>query len=312
MQNFVTAGLVVILATGPFPASTSSDNPQQAPAETAPPEAKPLIRITKEEICRTIEEAAAENGLPVSFFTRLIWQESRFDPHALSPKGAQGIAQFMPGTANWRGLVDPFHPVEALRKSADWLRELRSQFGNLGLAAAAYNGGPARVRNWLDRRGELPNETRAYVRIITGLAAEEWASSEPPDWDDLGFPRDLGCLQLARMILRPPSRPAPERPRAPTVWSPWGVQLAGDWTEVGARASYRKLQSQHALLRGRDPLVVRVKAGPRASRHLVRIAEQSREAAESLCTKLRASGGACVVLRNPNRAIANSVAGPAS
>lgn len=312
MRSVIAAGLVGVLTAGLGPASASPDDAGRPPLEIPVPEPKPLVRITREEICRTIDQAAAENELPVSFFTRLIWQESRFNPHALSPKGAQGIAQFMPGTANWRGVADPFHPIEALQKAAHWLRELRLQFGNLGLAAAAYNGGPARVQNWLEKRGELPGETRAYVRIVTGRPAEDWASPEPPEWDHLGLPADLGCLQLARMILRPPMRPARERERTQTVWAPWGVQLAGDWSESGALASFRRLQSRYALLRGRDPLVVRVKAGPRASRHLVRIGEQSREAAESLCTKLRAAGGACVVLKNPNRTIANSVAGPSS
>jgi soluble lytic murein transglycosylase-like protein len=67
----------------------------------------------------------------------VIWQESRFNARAVSPKGAAGIAQFMPQTASWHGLADPFDPTEALRHSARYLRELRDQFGNLGLAAAS-------------------------------------------------------------------------------------------------------------------------------------------------------------------------------
>ena len=83
-----------------------------------------------------MEQSAAENALPVEFFARVIWQESRFDARAVSPKGAQGIAQFMPRTASWRGLADPFDPIESLRHSAAYLRELLSRFGKLGLAAA--------------------------------------------------------------------------------------------------------------------------------------------------------------------------------
>jgi soluble lytic murein transglycosylase-like protein len=82
-----------------------------------------------------LEQAAAENALPVEFFARLIWQESRFDARAVSSRGAKGIAQFMPHTANSHGLGDPFNPIEALRHSAAYLRELRKRFGNLGLAA---------------------------------------------------------------------------------------------------------------------------------------------------------------------------------
>ena len=104
---------------------------------------------TADEICRALEQSAAENALPVEFFARVIWQESRFDTKAVSPKGGAGIAQFMPRTASWHGLADPFETIEALRHSAAYLRELLDRFGNLGLAAAAYNAGPGRVSAWL-------------------------------------------------------------------------------------------------------------------------------------------------------------------
>ena len=105
-----------------------------------------------------IESAARASGLPLEFFARVIWQESRFQSDAIGPvtrsgQRAQGIAQFMPGTASERGLLDPFDPVQALPKSAEFLGELRNQFGNLGLAAAAYNAGPRRVQEWLAGTG---------------------------------------------------------------------------------------------------------------------------------------------------------------
>ena len=87
-------------------------------------------------ICDALAAAAGENDLPVDFFARLIWQESRFDPTAVSRAGAQGVAQFMPATASARGLADPFDPIEAIAHSAKLLRDLRREFGNLGLAAA--------------------------------------------------------------------------------------------------------------------------------------------------------------------------------
>jgi len=103
----------------------------------------------------------------------VIWQESRFQSDAVGPltrsgQHAQGIAQFMPGTASERRLLDPFDPVQALPKSAEYLNELRQQFGNLGLAAAAYNAGPRRVQDWLDGKGSMPAETRNCVVAITG------------------------------------------------------------------------------------------------------------------------------------------------
>lgn len=127
------------------------------------------------EVKRMAREAATAHALPVEYFLRLIKQESGFNHRAVSRAGAQGIAQFMPGTAANRGLKDPFDPAEALPKSAAFLSELTRQFGNIGLAAAAYNGGPTRVANWLAGRGGLPLETRSYVLAITGRTAEEWA-----------------------------------------------------------------------------------------------------------------------------------------
>ena len=121
---------------------------------------------TADDICRALEQSAAENALPVEFFARVIWQESRFDARAVSPKGAAGIAQFMPRTASWHGLADPFDPIEALRHSAAYLRELLDQFGNLGLAAAAYNAGPGRVRAWLTNHRSLLRPKRATTWLL--------------------------------------------------------------------------------------------------------------------------------------------------
>src|SRR6266704_6739073 len=135
---------------------------------------------TASSICLMAEAAASANGLPFEFFARLIWQESRFRPEAVGPvtrrgERARGIAQFMPRTAAERGLLDPFDPVQALPKSAEFLRELADQFGNLGLAAAAYNAGPGRLREFLSGRRPLPAETRNYVLAITGISVDEWA-----------------------------------------------------------------------------------------------------------------------------------------
>ena len=102
------------------PASPPTDQPPAAQNQPASPNNPP----TADDICRAVEEDAAASGLPVEFFARVIWQESRFNAQAVSPKGAQGIAQFMPQTADWRGLADPFDPIEALKNSAIsvWLR----------------------------------------------------------------------------------------------------------------------------------------------------------------------------------------------
>src|SRR5436190_10134319 len=163
------------------------------PAEAGPKKATPPV----DEICRTLAQAAADNELPEEFFTRLIWQESRVHPAAVSPAGAQGIAQFMPQTAAMRGLINAFEPLQALRESASYLRELRTTFrGNLGLAAAAYNAGPGQVEAWLGRRGSLPFETQAYVRIVTGFTAEAWVAQPMPKLEASAAPTGERCAEL--------------------------------------------------------------------------------------------------------------------
>jgi hypothetical protein len=164
----------VKLAQSPSDAKPAPDRVQSESQERRPSPS------SRDEICQMIEAAAGKEAIPVPFFARLIWRESRFNPQAVSPVGAQGIAQFMPRTANGRGLADPFDPLTALRESAEYLGELLRQFGNLGLAAAAYNAGPKRVQDWLAKRGILRQETRDYVEIITGRSPAAWAADAPP------------------------------------------------------------------------------------------------------------------------------------
>ncbi len=253
---------------------------------------------TVDEICRTLAQAAADNELPEEFFTRLIWQESRFDPKAVSPKGAQGIAQFMPQTAAMRGLANAFEPLEALRESASYLRELRTTFrGNLGLAAAAYNAGPGAVEAWLAGRGMLPFETQAYVRIITGYAAEAWTAKPMPQIEPSTTPMGERCVEIAKAMMENVRRRLPLS--ASPAWGPWGVQLAGNWSEGGVLAAYERLRRKYASVLGdRLPLVMYARRGAGAA-FVVRVSEKSRTEADTLCAKLRSAGGACVVFRNP-------------
>lgn len=119
-------------------------------------------------------QAADANGIPREFLLKLLSQESGFKPTSVSRAGALGIAQFMPATAIAVGLKDPFEPISAIHASAAHLATLLKRFGNLGLAAAAYNAGPERVSAWLAGKRRLPAETRNYVRMVTGLDAESW------------------------------------------------------------------------------------------------------------------------------------------
>ena len=125
---FITCSLALastsaIAQAGATPPSASGEEAAQRTEGQEQPASAPSVAS---ELCPTLEQAAAENGLPLDFFVRVIWQESRFNALAVSPKGAQGIAQFMPRTADWRGLSNPFDVSAALKASASYLRDLRS------------------------------------------------------------------------------------------------------------------------------------------------------------------------------------------
>src|SRR4051812_25758296 len=257
-------------------------------------------------LCRMIEGAAARHRLPVDFFTRLIWQESSFRPGAVSSAGARGVAQFMPGTAAERGLSDPFDPEQAIPKSAELLDDLRTRFGNLGLAAAAYNGGPARVEAWLAGKGALPGETQSYVRIITGRGADDWAKATrgaaPAEGAEEAAP--TRCLILAAAFRRGTDRRMMEAYAGPIEQSPiapWGVQVAGNFSKDRALASYARARQQHAAILGEvAPMVIGTRLRSRGTHafYRVRIPAATRQAAAEICGRLHKAGGACVVLKS--------------
>lgn len=272
-------------------------------ALSVPPAAAAAQNATTETVeqalCRLVENAASEHRVPVDFFTRLIWQESTFRPGVTSRAGAQGIAQFMPQTARERGLADPFDPEQAIPKAAELLAELRQRFGNLGLAAAAYNGGPNRVASWLAGEGELPAETRAYVAIVTRRSVDEWrptesggAAAEPTP--DTGAPSP-SCLEMTA-LLRRPGREAPEEL---TPFAPWGVQLAGNFSKERALATFDRARRRvAAVIEDERPMVIGTRLRYRGTRtfYRVRVPAQTRQAATVLCNRIRAAGGSCVVL----------------
>ncbi|MEN9062635.1 lytic transglycosylase domain-containing protein [Ponticoccus litoralis] len=109
--------------------------------------------------------AARRNGIPEDLFLRLVMQESRFNPKALSHKGAIGLAQLMPGTAKVLG-VDPHDPEQNLEGGARYLKAQYVKFGSWRLALAAYNAGPGAVI----KHGGVPpyRETKNYVKVIWG------------------------------------------------------------------------------------------------------------------------------------------------
>jgi transglycosylase-like protein with SLT domain len=243
----------------------------------------PTQSPTQDDVCRALEQSAAENALPVEFFARVIWQESRFDAKAVSAKGAQGIAQFMPRTASWHGLADPLDPIESLRHSA-----------------AAYNAGPARVSAWLLNHRALPVETRNYVALVTGWTADEWASSSPPEKAETTIPQGVPCTRLANLILAPKQ----ERQRIAAYVPRWGIQLAAHLSESTAWAIYRdRLNRFGSLIGDREPIVLHkeIPGMGRAKRYIITIADDDRGPLDKLCQKLIAANAYCDVLRNPVR-----------
>lgn len=243
-------------------------------------------------ICDLIEQAADRHGLPAPYLARLIWKESRFDIRAVSPKGAQGIAQFMPATARIEGLADPFDPSQAIAASASHLADLRAEFGNLGLAAAAYNSGRTRVAGWLAGQRGLPFETLDYVQAITFRPAdwfrEKGREVEPRPLED-GRSFAEACRDLPIMKTRA---------LASAPMKPWGVQVAGAVTADAARHAFDRVAAKHRrLLADAQPIVLRGERG-RGAPFTARVGADSRDEAQQLCRRLAREGGACVVVRN--------------
>lgn len=283
MRRLLKATPLLFCALG-WAGDVFADPPQSA--------AKRLIG----HVCDLIETQAEQNALPKDFFARLIWKESRFDPNAVSPVGAEGIAQFMPGTAKLRGLADPFDIEQAIPASAKYLAEMKVGYGNLGLAAAAYNAGENRVSRWLDSGGFLPMETESYVFDVMG---------EPVDkFSDTAY---AGTIQP----LDPKTSFAVACRRLPVIMSqtvamasinvkPWGVQVAGNFRRSAAIGQWVRVRGRFpALLASHDPVVSRVRTPiGRRGIYAVRIGADSRAEANGICNKLHSVGGACVVMRN--------------
>jgi hypothetical protein len=220
-------------------------------------------------ICRTISDAAAANRLPVGFLARLLWTESGFRSAATSPAGAEGVAQFMPETAAERGLLDPRDPFQAIYHAASLLLDLYRQFGNLGLAAAAYNAGAPKIEKWLQGAATLPAETRLYVLAITGRAPEDWAALRNSLYAQTSFPLPgLDCLNAAT----PVARHGPGLPSLPRIYK---AQL--DSHLMAAITLF------NAVSRDEVPPVQKM------------LWREHHRAADSLCALFRAKGAACQV-----------------
>ncbi|NDV87346.1 transglycosylase SLT domain-containing protein [Aurantimonas aggregata] len=255
---------------------------------------------TAETICQVIAANALAVGMPEAFFARLIWKESRFDAAAVSPVGAQGIAQFMPYTAEERGLADPYDMRSAIRHSALYLSDLRAELGNWGLAAAAYNGGINRVKRWIaNGGGPLPYETEAYVADITARPADWFREAgREIELRPLDPERNFqeSCARLPIMKTRAIFASLDGEESAPM--RPWGVQVAGHEQRAVAMRMFERVRASHPGLVKEAPIVLRKRTGPRRTIYAVRLGADSRGEANTLCQQLRGAGGACIVMKN--------------
>lgn len=305
----LTAGLVPVVAllaglcAPPAPAATGPGTVPVGycygrPTANGVPDVT-CLRIAQFEgdVCRAIEGYALAWALPPDYFARLIWQESRFDPFAVSPAGAQGIAQFMPGTGRLRGLANAFNPAEALARSAEYLRFLADKYGNLGLAAAAYNAGEGRIGGVVGGAGYIPLETENYVQIVTGHTVWEWLDAPPADVDyrlaqDKPFAQ--ACIDLAK------TRTMPTFEFEPGPWKPWGVQVAAFFSPQNTQRAFKRIQARFSGLIGDETPMILAERNPafgRRIRYHARIGRDTREAAEQLCAQIQKAGGACIVMK---------------
>lgn len=124
-----------------------------------------MAQNTRAYYMQLAREAARKAGVPEDLFLSLIEQESGFDPTAVSPKGAMGLAQLMPDTAKELG-VDPQNIEQNLAGGARYLSQMLGRFPDLNMALAAYNAGPTRVA----KLGRVPNfpETQNYIKSVLG------------------------------------------------------------------------------------------------------------------------------------------------
>ncbi|UXI69493.1 lytic transglycosylase domain-containing protein [Tahibacter amnicola] len=126
------------------------------------------VRLNRDAYRAEIAAAAAEFGLDESLLRAVVHAESAFNPNALSNKGAQGLMQLMPGTADDMGVDNPFDAVQNIRGGAQYLSlQLKNFQGDERRAIAAYNAGPANVTKY----GGVPpfDETQVYVSRVSTL-----------------------------------------------------------------------------------------------------------------------------------------------
>ena len=306
MRQFAIIGTILVLLANAALARPAVDAIEGRP----PPRQTDKLRCTDDgrdcvaldsyvdDVCKLIERNAAQNRLDPSFLARLLWKESRFEPGVVSPAGAIGIAQFIPSTAELYDLDDPFNPAQSIAKAAWYLRYLTDMFGNIGLAAVAYNGGENRAARFIQSQAVLPYETQDYVESITGHNAWRWRDNPPPAEEvtlalNEKQPFREACVELAgnRSL-----REFTVEQRA----FPWGVILASHPSRSGAQQQVTRLnRGLRPILQGKRIGYVRKRmTGSARTVYTAQVGYESRSEANAFCVKLRQLGGRCIVLKN--------------
>ena len=192
-------------------------------------------------------------------------------------------------TRQQRCLADPFDPEQAIPKAARLLVDLTRQFGNVGLAAAAYNAGANRVADWLAGTAGLPAETQVYVVSLTGTTAEQWKHDRELATATIEPGADESCAAVtAELSSTEGTNMAP--------LAPWGVQLAGNFSKAIALASFTRAEQRYQrILGGARPMIAAgvfvAAAGARSTRPCCR-RRRALDADNRACWAIMAIGGA--------------------
>jgi len=163
--------------TPPSPVQEVQQTPQATSTAATP---QPVTLGTNVDLDRVVREASARRQLDPDFVNSVIKAESNFYPRAVSPKGAQGLMQLMPGTAAKLGVNDPFDPKANVEAGTEYLSELLDLYNNDPIRAlAAYNAGPQRVQQY---HGVPPyRETKLYIaRIVRDFNAKKTRKNTVP------------------------------------------------------------------------------------------------------------------------------------
>ncbi len=248
------------------------------------------------DVCALIANRSKWRGINPHFIVRLIDVESRFSPNAVSPAGAEGIAQFIPGTAQRRGLKDPYDPAAALTASIDFLAHLKAQFGNLGLAAIAYNAGEGAAARFMNGAG-VPFETENYVYSITGRVVDAWRKPDAR----YDIPRIHPTKPFAETCPEHVKRPGRVKLTSKAAPSqPWGVLISEHFSRNQAINIFKRTSKGFpADLRSRSPMVVTVRNLSMGSRprYSARIGAANQIEAGRICASLRTRAIFCLVLK---------------